>query len=131
MPEGVRRAVRRRIAETYPAERPKGDERLNGLFLAGGPGGSSYLDAEGEVWNWSSWDGDESIEWVPDGALKVSIVALAAKRIPELQSWLPARPSDASNCEPCQGSGWLPPPLNKMQCPECLGLGWVLPHRQV
>jgi hypothetical protein len=126
MPEAVRRAVKRLIMETDPAERWEGDERLSGLFLAGGPGGSSYLDTEGEVWNWSAWDGDESIDRVPDGARKVSIVALAAKRMPELEAWLPARPSEASNCEACQGSGWLPPPLDRLQCPRCLGLGWLV-----
>jgi hypothetical protein len=127
MPEAVCRAVQRLIAETGAAERPEGDKRLSGLFLAGGPGGCSYLDAEGEVWDWSPWD--ESIELVPDGVVKVGIVALAARCIPELEAWLPARPSDAQNCEPCRGSGSIPPPLNRLQCPECVCLGWVLHGR--
>jgi hypothetical protein len=122
MPEPVRQAVRRLIAETRPSGRHERDEQLCGLFLSGGPGGCLYLDAEGDVWNCSAWD--DSIEVVPDGETKVSIVAGAADRIPELASWLPARPSGASNCERCHGSGWMPPPLNLMQCPECFGLGW-------
>jgi hypothetical protein len=129
MPEAVRRAVQWRIAQTDLSERPEGDEWLSGLFLAGGPGGCSYLEAGGVVWNWSAWD--ESIELVPDGPVKVAVVALAAKRLPELEAWLPARPSEASDCQPCQGSGSLPPRLNRLQCPECLGLGWVLLRRHV
>lgn len=125
MPGAVRLAVRRLIEETCP-ERPEGTRGPQGLFLAGGPGGSSYLDAEGEVWNWWHWD--DSIERVPDGAIKVALVANAARRLPELAPWLPARPARATDCEPCHGSGWLPPPLDRLQCPECHGLGWIPPR---
>jgi hypothetical protein len=123
IPEAVRRAVGRVIAETERGELRADGERLKGLFLAGGPGGSSYLDAEGEVWNWSAWD--DSIELVPDGPIKVGIVAVAAECMPELAAWLPARPSGASECGPCHGSGSLPLPWPRIQCPKCLGMGWV------
>ena len=125
MPEAVRRAVHRLITETDPAERPGSDERLSGLFLTGGPGGSSYLNAEGEVWNWF-WD--ESIEPVPDGPVKVGLVAIAAERVPDLAAWLPARPAGATDCDPCHGSGWLPPPLDQLLCPKCHGMGWGPPR---
>jgi hypothetical protein len=125
IPEAVRCTVQRLIAESRPE--PSGcDERLNGFFLCGGPGGCSYLDAEGQVWNWSVWD--ESIEPVPDGPVKVGLVAIAAVRVPELAAWLPARPAGATDCDPCQGSGWLPPPLNQLLCPKCHGMGWVPPR---
>jgi hypothetical protein len=127
MPDAVRHIVRRLIVETRP-ERPEADERLNGFLLTGGPTGCSYLEADGEVWNWSVWD--ESIESVPDGPLKVALVAIAVKRVPELAAWLPARPSGATDCRPCQGSGWIPPPLNPLQCPECFGMGLIPPHGQ-
>jgi hypothetical protein len=61
----------------------------------------------------------------PDGALKVGLVAIAARRVPELAAWLPARPSEATDCGPCHGSGWLPPPFDRVQCPECFGMGWI------
>ena len=97
-------------------------ERL-GFLLTGGPAGCSYLDADGQVWNWSAWD--ESVELVPDGPLKVGLVAIAAEREPGLAAWLPSRPPGASDCGPCQRSGWLPPPWPRVQCPECNGMGWV------
>jgi hypothetical protein len=122
MPGPVRQAVRRLIAETRPSGRREHDERLCGLLLSGGPTGCFYLDAEGEVWDCSTWD--DSIEVVPEGELKVGIVADAADRIPELAMWLPARPSDAPSCQHCQESGRMPPPLEFLQCPGCFGLGW-------
>src|SRR5262245_31766171 len=125
MPEAVRCAVQRLIVESRP-ESSGGDERLNGFLLCGGPGGCSYLDAEGAVWNWSVWD--ESIEPVPDGPAKVRLVAIAAERVPELAAWLPARPAGATDCNTCHGSGWLPPPLDQLLCPECHGMGWVPPR---
>jgi hypothetical protein len=122
MNEEVRCVVARLVAKARP-ERPAADERLNGFLLTGGPGGCSYLDVEGRVWDWSAWD--DSVELVPDGPRKVALVAIAAERVPELSAWLPARPSKASDCVPCHGAGWLPTPWPRLLCPECHGMGWV------
>jgi hypothetical protein len=100
------------------------DERLNGFCLTGGPTGCSYLDADGEVWNWW-WD--DTVERVPDGSLKVGLVAIAAERVPGLAGWLPRRPAGAADCRACRASGWLRPPLPRVQCPECYGMGWLPP----
>jgi hypothetical protein len=51
MPSNVRNEIRRLIG-AGGGDAPQADERLNGLLLAGCPGGASYLDADGEVWNW-------------------------------------------------------------------------------
>jgi hypothetical protein len=88
----------------------------------GGPSFCSYLDAEGQVWNWSAWD--DSVVLVPDGPLKVALVVIAAQRVPELAAWLPPRPLGASDCGVCRASGWLSPPWPRVLCPECHGLGW-------
>jgi hypothetical protein len=48
MPDEVRAIVRRLVADTRP-ERADPDARLDGYLLTGGPGGCSYLDADGEV----------------------------------------------------------------------------------
>jgi hypothetical protein len=122
MAVSVQTVIRRLVAEARP-ERPEADERLNGFLLTGGPGGCSFLDADGQVWNWSAFD--ESIDLVPDGPLKVSLVAIAADRMPELGAWLPSHPSGASDCGPCQGSGWVLPPLPRVLCPQCYGMGWL------
>src|ERR1700722_19606751 len=124
MPLGIRAVVARLIAEGR-CQPPNTDERLNGLLLTGGPSGCSYLDADGEVWHLSFWDNDETVEQVPDGTLKISLIAIAAKRFPELTGWLPSRPTNASDCQVCKMTGWLQPPLPKIQCPECFGLGWL------
>lgn len=122
IPGTIRVVVRRLVAETRP-DRPNADDRLNGFLLTGGPGGCSFLYVDGQVWNRSWWD--ESVEVVPDGPVKVGLVAIAAERVPELAAWLPARPAGASGCVPCIGSGCLKPPLAPLQCPECSGMGWV------
>ena len=122
MPPDVRVAVQRLIAE---ARSDHADERLNGLLLTGGPGGCSYLGADGEVWNWTPWYDQETVERVPDGPMKVGLVAIAAERLPELREWLPRRPANASDCRVCGATGWLRPPLPKIQCPECFGMGWL------
>ena len=127
IPEAVSIVVRRLVAQGRP-DQPHADERLNGYMLTGGPGGASYVDSDGEVWNWSyDWNGSgETIEHVPDGPMKVGLVAIAAERVPELAAWLPKRPPGAADCKPCRGSGRLPPPLPWIQCPECQGMGWVV-----
>lgn len=126
MSHKVRAMVSRLVAEARPKE-PGADERLSGFLLTGGPSGCSFLDADGEVWNWCVWD--DSVERVPDGPTKVGLVATATERVPELAEWLPQRPTDAGDCERCASTGWLQPPWPRLQCPDCNGLGWVAPAR--
>jgi hypothetical protein len=116
MPEAVRVLVRRLVA--YEGE-------PHGFLLTSGPGVCSYLDADGRVWNCSTWD--DTIELVLDGPLMVGLVAIGAERVPGLAAWLPARPLGAPDCQFCGGLGWLPPPLPRVQCPDCYGMGWVEP----
>jgi hypothetical protein len=94
MPPAVREVVRRLVAQAL-AESQETDERLKGYFVCGGPGGCTYLDAEGEVWNHSFGfpEQPDEITLVPDGPQKVTAVAIAAERVPELAEWLPRRPA--------------------------------------
>jgi hypothetical protein len=124
MPARVRATVRRLIAVGRP-DPPNADERINGLLLTAGPCGASYLDADGEVWNCSFWEENDSVEDVPDGPTKVGLIAIAAERIPELSEWLPRRPTAAKDCKLCDARGSLQPPWQDIQCPECSGMGWV------
>jgi hypothetical protein len=124
IPDAVRDVVRRLVAEARP-EHPYADERLNGYALTGGPSGACFIDADGEVWNCHWSDLGETVEHVPDGPMKVGLIAIAAERVPELAAWLPKRPADAAQCKTCSGSGHLPPPIAWIQCPECHGMGWA------
>jgi hypothetical protein len=122
MPEAVGAAVRR-LVETARSQHAGPDGEFLGYLLHGGPAGCDFLDAEGEVWWWCAWD--DKVEHVPDGPRKVGTVAIAAERVPELVAWLPHRPGSAFNCPVCKQSGWLQPPLPRIQCPDCSGMGWV------
>lgn len=125
MPEAVRAVVQHLVADGQNLPGCIEDHPV--FMLAGGPGGASYLDADGEVWNcWYDFDGSgEEIQRVPDGPMKVGLVAIAAERVPGLAAWLPVRPPHASDCADCRGSGWMLPPLQEVLCPMCRGMGWV------
>ena len=71
-PDRARSIVRRWI-EDRQTDGGGIEATLNAVFIEGGPGGCSYLDADGEVWDWSVWD--ESITRVEDGPLKVGLIA--------------------------------------------------------
>jgi hypothetical protein len=123
MPERVREAVARLIVERRPNP-PEADERLNGLFLSGGPTGCDYLTADGNAWSWDAWD--NTVARIDDGPQKIAVIAIAAKRIPELAEWLPRRPPAARDCPTCHGTGRLLPPWPRhLQCSDCHGLGWA------
>jgi hypothetical protein len=121
MPENVRAIVGRLVAEAQQVSREK-DERINGFLLDGGPGSCCFLSADGEVWRW--WSGDESIQRVEDGPVKVGIVAIAAERVAGLAEWLPPRPAAAQDCQTCMATGWIQRPELRFQCPKCFGMGW-------
>jgi hypothetical protein len=122
IPENVRQVVERLVAEAQSNPREVAT-RANGFLLTGGPGGCSFLDADGEVWDWDLWD--ESVHLVEDGPRKVGLIAIAATRVPALAEWLPCRPVGAVDCPVCKETGWLPPPMSWVQCPECNGIGWL------
>ncbi len=122
MPEKVQAFVIRLVADAQRCLQEI-SERPNGFLLTGGPTGSSYLDADGQVWNFCVWD--DSIELIEDGPRKVGLIALVAERVPELREWLPRRSELSTDCQVCRQSGRLQPPLPPIQCPNCFGLGWL------
>ena len=130
MPTALREVVSRWIAG-----RPSHPGALlcdqDAIFITGGPGGSCYLDAEGEIW--TLYACDDLVTWedvatrLEDGPEKVVVVAYTASYRPELALWLPRRPAEAADCPWCEGGGLLRPPLPRIACPECSGLGWLMP----
>ena len=125
MPSGLMEIVSRWIDQGRQSDPPTTDNRLDALFIYGGPVYCCYLDAEGEAWLWDAWEDD--VTRVQDGPTKVGIIAIAADRRNELAAWLPRRPAEAVNCRRCASGGWLLSPWPRIQCPECVGLGWRVP----
>jgi hypothetical protein len=82
------------------------------------------LRADGEVVRWHT-DGPDTypgVRAVETPCEWVSALAEGARRYPELQVLLPARPANAVACR-CGGDGFSDSP--KFICPACGGLGWV------
>lgn len=98
-------------------------EGAGGRSLTGGPTGVTILDANGDVWDVSVWD--DVVTRVEDGPEKVAAIATAARNIPELAAWLPARPADAGDCPACYGVGMFDGTI--VTCTYCAGLGWTEP----
>jgi hypothetical protein len=124
MPAQLREDVARWIDEGRHRDPSSIEAAINARFLVGGPGGSSYLDAEGEVWD--LFMDEKSFVRAEDGPRKVSMIVDALKRFPALAIWLPVRPPSAATCDLCAGTGKAPAIFPKIsQCWECVGLGWV------
>jgi len=121
MPENLRVLVRRWIDEGWRSQLAVTSSGMEMLLITGGPGGSAFLDANGDVWQ-RSVDQDEFTR-LDDGPFKIALIALAAEQRPEFKAWLPVRPPAATVCSTCDGSGHLPSNL-RLQCHECFGLGW-------
>ena len=122
LPETMRPFVSQLVNEARKGQAAI-DPRIDGFLLAGGPGGCSFLDADGEAWFWSV--ADESITHIEDGPRKVSLICLAAERVRGLAQWLPSRPPLACNCPKCNASGWINVQSVRLQCPNCSGIGWL------
>lgn len=124
LPPHLRAVVAAWIDEGRATEPTSVDDSINARYLVGGPGGCSYLDADGEVWD--RFLDDDGFTRAEDGPRKVSIIGYAATRLPALAAWLPARPPEARPCPVCGGTGQGPPQHPQLaQCWECVGLGWI------
>lgn len=125
MPEKVRNIVAKLVTQARERQAPT-DSPFLGFPLGGGAGCESYLTTKGEILRWTyGFDNKESIEYVEDAPLKVSIVAIAAELVPELAEWLPKRPPTARDCPICKSLGWINIQSVKLQCEKCYGLGWL------
>jgi hypothetical protein len=122
IPKTLQDLVAHWIKQGTCAVAPTIDGAASGLYIYGGLDGLCSLHTDGTI---RDWDYDDSVEVVPDGPLKVCIVVSGARRRPELAEWLPSRPTAATDCLACAGSGWWAPLEPIIRCPECGGLGWV------
>jgi len=112
-------------------ERAKGQpnwlRELDALYLFGTLGTEAILRGNGAVWVRidDGWEDEVSgvNDWRPaeESERRASLV-IASKRMPDVRSLLPGRPTDAIDCARCSGTGWF---LEKVVCPDCDGLGWL------
>lgn len=88
-------------------------------------GGALFLRPDGEVLSLEgSSKGEPHVE--TDPRWRIAALVVGAEKYPELRPLLPARPSEAKNCEACDGSGkirvgGIGPQIH---CGICYGLGW-------
>ena len=82
-------------------------------------GGSLFLTAGLEIWTLSE---EERTLLTPESDPHWCLIGLvsAAKKYPRLGFLTPQRPSEASTCVACNGTGRM---LN-FWCGECFGVGW-------
>ncbi len=84
------------------------------------------IRADGTLVRWATegnWS--DGTEFAEDTWVNLAIVQ-GALRYPELHGLIPERPSDATTCDQCQGSGklQLPPEYANVIC-NCGGIGWI------
>src|SRR3984957_12160740 len=106
------------------------------LLLYGTIGSAGYLLPDGRVWMEFEDERLESNaitsrEATPEE--RIIALVLGARHMPHLRQLLPVRPSSATDCERCGGTGhWFPDATRGVKdadawiiCPTCMGLGWL------
>jgi hypothetical protein len=133
------REVRRAQFASGEAKNPELPSRLQpdgSLLLYGTIGSSGYLLPDGRVWmefedERLESDTITSREATPEE--RIIALVLGARHMPHLRQLLPVRPSSATDCERCGGTGhWFPDATRGVKdadawviCPTCMGLGWL------
>jgi hypothetical protein len=116
-----------RAHEERDPDRSSWLRELDALYLFGTIGIEAILRGDSEVWVLSDehWDDPAAPDprWRPaDEHERTASLVIASERMPELRSLLPSRPTNATSCSRCSGTGWLD---GKVICPDCDGLGWI------
>ena len=116
-----------RAQESDQPERAGSLRALDALYLFGTIGIEAILRADGQVWVLPDdhWDDPTAPvpEWRPaDERERTSALVIASKRMPELRQLLPERPSNATECPRCSGTGYF---VEGIVCPDCGALGWL------
>jgi hypothetical protein len=97
------------------------------LLLYADMGGALALRPNGEVISFR-WDRPESVETENDPRIRNLALFQGSKRYPELEQFIPPRPSAAKTCPHCHGTGVAPEAaslgIGNIVC-YCGGLGWV------
>jgi len=125
MDESSQQRIRRRLAEylTDPAaEHRDVASRFEALPVYADIGGTLFITPSLQILIMGHDEGALSEECSPEWRL-VALVA-AAERFSELRELLPTRPSGASDCSVCAGTGRL----LSARCGSCFGLGWPALH---
>ena len=107
--------------EASPPWKVEATRRTNGLPVYADMGGVIALTLSGEF---VSYDPEsDAVTPVRESVWNGVGLASLARQYPDLGELLPVRPSEASVCSNCSGSGWMMD--GRLFCRMCQGLGWI------
>jgi hypothetical protein len=91
--------------------------------------GTTFLRTDGEFFTLDQEEHPGQFLPEPDESWQIATLATACRQDSALAPLLPERPSDATNCEFCGGTGVVVFGGQKrdITCGECSGLGWLHP----
>jgi len=80
-----------------------------------------FLTSDGELFE-TELEPNEITRTTNSSAV-ICAIAIAARRFPELNIFIPAQPKESIVCPMCQGTKTFPTDKS-VHCPVCAGLGW-------
>jgi hypothetical protein len=108
--------------DAYPPSTVEVAQRTNGLLVYGDLGAAIALTPMGEFVELPH--NNDSISPVREQFWHDIAFASLIKHYPDFRDLLPERPTNASDCSICSGTGWMMD--GRCYCGTCRGLGWVL-----
>jgi hypothetical protein len=106
-------------------------KELNSLPIGYDLSAFVFLKPDGEVVSYNFCD--EKVGSSRDLQVLIRIVVSAAKRYPQFEKFIPARPANAEVCLACNGTKLWGTDVTTNQpakCVICAGLGWTIKERQ-
>lgn len=123
--EGDLRDLVRKYLAAAPGDRVGEVARVNNaLPLRADVGGVTLLRPDGELIS-HAWDSEEPARREKDARMRLLALKAGADRYPLLAALLPERPSGASDCPECGGTGRILIAETEVTCGLCCGLGWT------
>jgi hypothetical protein len=107
--------------QSHPPWKVEAIQRTNGLPAYADLGGVIVLTATGVLLSFSTESKTTSL--VEEELWNDVALASLGRLYPDLSEMLPPRPTDASICKHCSGSGWIR--NGRLFCRPCRGRGWL------
>jgi hypothetical protein len=97
--------------------------RLQALPVYCDMGGCYCIRPSGEVVSFA-WETPHAVQVETNPLIRNLALCQGSKKYATLRKFIPARPSNASDCPDCEGKGELPAPVSNCVC-RCGGFGWI------